>query len=203
MASSFGMNIAVVTADNLVLFSKRSGRVGTQPHIWNSSANEALSRSLDSQGRSAPDLYDVARRGLKEELALDRSEYRLEMIGVSIDRGRHQWGCLYVALLRELKGDALMERLSRGAPDRFEHDSHELERFTIPNVIQYILRDDRRHLWSPTAPALFYMALIRKYGRRQVEAETARVIRRIVADRRPIWTRIRVVGSYLLWWRRQ
>lgn len=203
ISSSFGMNIAVVTADNLVMFSKRSGHVGTQPHTWNSSANEALSRSLDSQGRSAPDLYDVARRGLEEELALDRSEYRLEMLGVSIDRGRHQWGCLFVAFLKELRGDAFLERLSRGVPDRFEHENHQLARFTIPDVVEYLLCDERRDYWSPTAPALFYFALIRKYGRRQVEAEAARVIRRMFDTRPSVRSRIRVVVSYLLWWRRQ
>ena len=136
MSSSFGINVAVATADGLILFSKRSGRVGTGQHMWNSSANEALSRSLDSQGRSAPDLYDVARRGLEEELALNRSEYRLEMLGVSIDRERHQWGCLFLALLKDLRGDAWLERLSRGAPDRFEHEGHELARFTVPDVVR-------------------------------------------------------------------
>ncbi|WP_206795902.1 hypothetical protein [Amycolatopsis sp. MtRt-6] len=53
-------------ADRQAVFAKRSNAA---------SANEALSRSLDSHGRTPPGLYDVARRGLREELGLDRSEW--------------------------------------------------------------------------------------------------------------------------------
>ena len=48
--------------------------------------NEALSRSLDSQGRTPPRLYDVARRGLLEELGLEGSEYLLELLAFDVDK---------------------------------------------------------------------------------------------------------------------
>ena len=92
MSSSFGTYVAVITADNLALFSRRSGAVGAFPGRWDASANEALSRSLDSSGRTPPNLYDVARRGLCEELALCPTDYRIELLAFNIARHSNQWG---------------------------------------------------------------------------------------------------------------
>lgn len=86
MCSSFGSYVVVVTADGLAVATRRSEYVGAFPGYWDVSANEALSRSLDSHGRTPPSLYEVARRGLLEELGPDRTEYRLELLAFCIDR---------------------------------------------------------------------------------------------------------------------
>lgn len=179
MSASFGVYIAVVTADNLVVFSKRSHKVGAFPGLWDASANEALSRSLDSHGRTPPNLYDVARRGLAEELCIDSAECRLELLAFDIDRRTNQWGCMFVAFLHELTGNELADRRSRGIPDKWEHDQQDFERFEVSPVVRYLLRDDRRTLWTPVAPALFYFALVRKYGRSRVEREAGSAIRKL------------------------
>lgn len=179
MSASFGVYVAVVTADNLVVFSKRSQKVGVFPGLWDASANEALSRSLDSQGRTPPNLYDVARRGLAEELCTDSTEYRLELLAFDIDRRTNQWGCMFAAFMHELTGNELADRRSRGIPDKWEHDRQDYERFEVSAVIRYLLRDDRRNSWTPVAPALFYFTLVRKYGRSRVERETARAIQKL------------------------
>jgi hypothetical protein len=178
MSTSFGTYVAVITADNLVIFSKRSDTVGVFPGLWDSSVNEALSRSLDSHGRMPPSLYNVARRGLHEELALEPSEYRLELLAFDVDRKTNQWGCMFVAFLHELTGTQLADRRTRGVPDKWEHDAIELVRFTVPAVIKHLLRTDRINQWTPTAPTLFYLALVRRYGRKKVELGIARTIRR-------------------------
>lgn len=183
MSASFGVYVAVVTADNLVVFSKRSQKVGAFPGLWDASANEALSRSLDSQGRTPPNLYDVARRGLAEELCIDSTEYRLELLAFDIDRRTNQWGCMFAAFMHGLTGNELADRRSRGVPDKWEHDRQDYERFEVSTVMRYLLRDDRRDFWTPVAPALFYFALVRKYGRSRVERDAARTIRKLSKQR--------------------
>jgi hypothetical protein len=118
MCASFGIYVAVVTADNLAIFSKRSQAVGAFPGLWDASANEALSRSLDFHGRTPPNLYDVARRGLLEELGLDHAEYRLELLAFNIDCKTNQWGCMFVAFLHELTDGQVAERRTRGIADK-------------------------------------------------------------------------------------
>jgi hypothetical protein len=91
MSSSFGTNAAVLTSDGYFIFSRRSLLVGSRPGVWSSSANEALSRTLDDQGRSAPNLYDVMRRGILEELGVRGAEYSLELLAITLDTELHQW----------------------------------------------------------------------------------------------------------------
>jgi hypothetical protein len=177
MCCSFGTNVAVITADNQLAVHRRSDQVGSQPGTWSSSANEALSRELDSRGRTAPDLYEVMRRGIAEELAVDKSEYHLELMAFTVDTDRQQWGALFIAVLHEITGADLLARRSRGVPDKWEHEQLELTPFDIEPVIRYLLRPDRVTSWSSVGPPLFYMALIRRFGRARVERVTARVLR--------------------------
>jgi hypothetical protein len=177
MCCSFGTNVAVVTSDNLLVVQQRAQQVGSQPGTWSSSANEALSRQLDSRGRTAPDLYDVMRRGIAEELSIDKSEYHLEMLAVVVDTERQQWGALFVAFLHELTAEDVLQRRSRGVPDKWEHDQIEFVRFEIEPVVRHLLRADRRDHWSSVGPPLFYLSLVRRYGRAAVERRTARILR--------------------------
>lgn len=118
MSASFGVYVAVVTADDMVVFAKRSTNVGAFPGCWDASANEALSRSLDSHGRTPPSLYDVARRGLHEELGLDCAEYRLELLAFNIDRGTNQWGSMFAAFLHDVTSSDVADRRARGVADK-------------------------------------------------------------------------------------
>jgi hypothetical protein len=179
MGSSFGTNVAVITRDEKLIVSRRSQTVGSHPGTWNSSANEALSRVVDNAARRAPNIFDVARRGLSEELALSADEYRLSMLALTIDKGTHQWGALFLARLRGVTSHEFIARRSRGVSDKWEHDRHELVDFEIEPVTRFIFHPDRADLWSPTAPGLFYLALVSKYGRVAVERESARVLARL------------------------
>ncbi|MFI8101657.1 caspase domain-containing protein [Streptomyces sp. NPDC086023] len=179
MGSSFGTNVAVITRDEKLIVSRRSNMVGSHPGTWNSSANEALSRVVDNSARQAPNIFNVARRGLSEELALSPDEYRLNMLALTIDKGTHQWGALFMARLRRVTSDEFIARRSRGVSDKWEHDRHELVDFEIDPVTRFIFDEERTGLWSPTAPGLFYLALVNKYGKVAVERESARVLQRM------------------------
>lgn len=181
MCASFGTYVAVVTADRMAVFAKRSKAVGAFPGLWDASANEALSRSLDSHGRTPPSLYDVARRGLLEELGLERTEYHLELLAFDIDRRTNQWGCMFTASLHELTAAQLAERRTRGVADKWEHDEWEFVRFQPSDVVSHLLRPDRRNQWTPVAPALLYLALVRNFGRARVEKRARDVIRSAAA----------------------
>ncbi|BCJ67455.1 hypothetical protein [Polymorphospora rubra] len=178
MCSSFGLNVAVVTADEQLIFSRRSSIVGSSPGLWNSSANEALSRTLDAMGRSSPNLHEVARRGVAEELSIEPHEHRIELLAFHIDAATCQWGASFVAFLSHLTAEELVERISRGAPDKWEHEELDFTPFAPESVISYLLRDDRINQWAASAPGLFYMSLIRRFGKIRVE----RALTKVLAD---------------------
>jgi len=120
------------------------------------------------------------RRGIAEEMSVDKAEYHLELLAFAVDVERQQWGALFVAFLRELTGEDLVQRRSRGVPDKWEHDSVLFERFEVKAVVSRLLHADHRDNWSSVAPSLFYLALIRRFGRSRVERETAGVLRDLV-----------------------
>jgi hypothetical protein len=149
--------------------SRRSDKVGSYPGLWSSSANEALSRSIDSRGRDVPNLYDVARRGLTEELAIARSECRLDLLAFTVDVQVHQWGALFVGRLNGVTSADLQARWNRGVADRWEHDEHMFVPFNISSVLRFMLDSQRISLWAPQGPAIYYLALVNQFGRSAVE----------------------------------
>lgn len=175
---SLGVNIAVVTADDLLVVSQRSDRVRMAPGAWNSSVNEGMSRHIDSSGRNAPGLHAVARRGMREELSLEPHEYSLELLAFVLDVEKRHWSAHFYARLDELTREGLQARLSRGVADRWEHQTIEYVPFRAATVAKYLLHTDRIHRWAPLAPALFHLALVHVYGRATVERAEAQVIRR-------------------------
>ncbi|MFF7178947.1 hypothetical protein [Streptomyces sp. NPDC008121] len=176
---SFAVNVAVVTADHLLVVSRRSNRVRMAPGVWNSSVNEGLSRHIDSSGRNAPDLHAVARRGMREEMALEPNEYTLSLLAFVLDVHKRHWSAHFYARLTDMTGDRLRDRMGRGVADRWEHDSIEYVPFRSADVSRYLLRPDRIHRWAPLAPALFHLALVHVHGRASVERAEAQAVRRL------------------------
>jgi hypothetical protein len=177
MSSSFGTNAAVLTADGFFIFAKRSEIVGSRPNVWSSSANEALSRTLDDRGRSAPNLYDVMRRGISEELAIQSDEYSLELLSIRIDAELNQWGGDWLAVLRGLTGEEVLERRTRGAADKWEHTALCLVAADPEKVLEFVLDKSFSGEMAPHTPCLFYFALVRRFGRHTVEHSLKRVLR--------------------------
>ncbi|MEU5094889.1 hypothetical protein [Streptomyces sp. NPDC020996] len=176
---SFAVNIAVVTADDMLVVSRRSDRVRMAPGVWNSSVNEGLSRHIDSSGRNAPDLHAVARRGMREELSLEPHEYTLDLLAFVLDVDKRHWSAHFHARLTQLRSADLQARMSRGVADRWEHATIDYVPFNPATVIKYLMRDDRVHRWAPLAPALFHLSLVHAYGRTPVERAEAQIIRRL------------------------
>jgi hypothetical protein len=175
---SFAVNIAVVTADDMVVVSQRSDRVRMAPGVWNSSVNEGMSRHIDSSGRSAPNLHAVARRGMREELSLEPHEYSLELLAFVLDTDKRHWSAHFYAKLKDLTREGLQTRMSRGVADRWEHQTIDYVPFRPATVVKYMLRADRVHRWAPLAPALFHLALVHVHSRTPVERATAQIVRR-------------------------
>ncbi|MCJ1676728.1 translation initiation factor 2 [Streptomyces sp. APSN-46.1] len=161
MFCSLGVNVAVETGkDGRMLFSHRSARVaGPNASRWNSSANEGLAANHDLSESGEISLHRVARRALREELAVQSSDrVDLELLGFGLDLRNNQWSVFFRAVLEDLGEEELRARWSRGVEDKWEHDRYEFTPADPRSVLTF-LRDTP--LWSPCAPALFYLSLVR------------------------------------------
>lgn len=189
LSCSFGVNVAVQTGpDRQMVFARRSATVaGHNTERWNSSVNEGLAAIHDvPKDGSAISLHAVARRALREELAVqDDDKAELELLAFALDLRNHQWAAFYRAVLPELTADDLIRRRSRGVEDKWEHDQFRFVPSDPDSVLDFILEEGR--VWTPCAPALFYMALVREAvlardgnpsGRLDVEAAERRAMDR-------------------------
>jgi hypothetical protein len=177
MANSLGAHVALITADDFLVFSRRGPDVAVQPSMWSSSMGEGLDRNLDSEGTGPPSLYSVAHRGLREELGVERGQYKLELLAVGLARPVHQWVGLFTAQLTDLSWADLAEGRARGVQDPWEHGHHEAVRFYPDRVLEFILDERRRDKWTPMSPPLYYYALVKDFGRLRVERELRRLTR--------------------------
>ena len=176
MRSSFGLNVAVVTSDNHLVVSRRSGRVRVGRNVWNSSANEGLQRVLDSSDDGPPNLFRAAERGVEEELRLTPAQYDLELLAFAVVVPRSQWCCLFLATLHDMTSSQFEENLGRGAQDAWENQGIDFVRFEPAEVLAYILRPDRVNSWAPAAPVLFYLSLVNAHGRRLVDQVVEKLV---------------------------
>ncbi|MFI1731367.1 translation initiation factor 2 [Streptomyces acidicola] len=189
MFCSFGVNVAVETGiDKKMLFSHRSSKVvGPNASRWNSSANEGMAANHDLPADGRISLHAVARRALREELAVQASdEVDLELLGFGLDLRNNQWAAFFRAVLTELGEDELRSRWSRGIEDKWEHDEFAFVPADPESVLGFV-QDQPAETWAPCAPTLFYLALVRAAvrarnedpdARLDVEASERRVIRR-------------------------
>jgi hypothetical protein len=60
--------------------------------------------------------------------------------------------------------------------DRYEHESHDLVPFTPEAVIRKLLEIHAQDAWAPVVPALYYLTLVRRFGRATVERVAAQLL---------------------------
>ncbi|QXE33829.1 translation initiation factor 2 [Streptomyces sp. GMY02] len=176
MFCSLGVNVAVETGkDGRMLFSRRSAKVaGPNASRWNSSANEGVAASHDLPESGEISLHRVARRALREELAVqDGDRVDLELLGFGLDLRNNQWAVFFRAVLEDLDEETMRLRWSKGVEDKWEHDRFAFTPADPESVLTFIHDTES---WSPCAPALFYLSVVRAAVRAQGGDPGARLL---------------------------
>ncbi|WP_371661278.1 hypothetical protein [Streptomyces sp. NBC_00280] len=113
-----------------------------------------------------------------------RSRVANRLLAFVVDVERRQWSAHFHARLKDITREGLQARLSRGAADRWEHQTIDYMPFRPADVVRYMLHADRIHRWAPVAPALYHPALVHVHGRTPVERaavhmDQGQVVRRL------------------------
>ncbi|XP_046859842.1 mitogen-activated protein kinase kinase kinase dlk-1-like [Xenia sp. Carnegie-2017] len=164
-STSFGLHIAVITADGMFIFTSRAKRDGiagpgnlTCGAVESCSTNDYVKKD---DGKTYVDLVKTSARGLNEELGINLQGSDLDAIcltTVYLKYDNHEWGmCGFVNLSderiaadRRLTFSSINSRFSTGAcKDKFEHERFIAVPFNKHEMAEFV-RDNSDNFASST-----------------------------------------------------
>lgn len=167
IANSFGVALALLTADQHLVFTVRSGLVGAMPGVHNIAINEGAYRPTDrSEFGDQPDLYRTVKRGAYEELGLELRTEDIMLLALTVDTDQSDWVFLGYAQT-QLTLSEVYDKRRLSAKDRWEIAQLEAVPFTPRAALQYIAT---HRPWSPAALASTYYTLVNHFGAKAVDA---------------------------------
>src|SRR5205823_5648271 len=108
LATHWGVGLCVITADGWLLLSER-GNTAVDPHVYFPAVAEGAARDMDSSSTGGPDHFNIARRGMLEELGVDLAQEELTWLSF----GANSYLCEYGLLARVDTSHTLREIESR------------------------------------------------------------------------------------------
>lgn len=122
-ASILGVNFNLITKDGFLIITHRSSNANVNADIYHTSVGENLSRPLDADHNGAPNLFNCAIRGIKEEIGID---VKLEDIEFTTFGVFHPW-CQYKIIgwsqIEQTKEEVASIHSTAQAKDRWENSN--------------------------------------------------------------------------------
>jgi hypothetical protein len=181
-STSFGINITVLTSDDHVVLTRRSGIVGSRLGEHNISVNEGLTEFIDrGKHHDAPNVYDCAIRGAQEELGLELTQADIRFLSFGVDTHYAQWGLLGMAKTRSTI-EEIQQWRSRGVKDKWENEKLYPLKFDLEQIVEFVLT---RSPWAPGGITCLYHTLVHEFGHAKVEKTIKRVAKSLLKHAKP------------------
>lgn len=173
LAQGFGVALVAISSDDKMILGYRSADSGARPSELDITVVEGVHPVLDrASDHPGPDLYRTAIRGASEEAGLDVYEHQVHFLGFGVDTEWYQWALLG-AIDLDSTADEALEGRRRGTGGKWE-----VRRFRVlsadPPIVFQFLNTER--LWA-LGWVVIYWALVRRYGRRVVDAAAKAVLK--------------------------
>jgi hypothetical protein len=167
LAAAFGVALSVITNDNFLLVAKRASTgMGSWRGHYHCAMNEGLNTEDFVDGE--PDLFETARRGLKEELGItDNEVLDLRFLTFGYDTINYQWG-LHGMVKVNLTAQEVMDNAPSKSVDRWEYEKLFTIKFNVRDVIRFIIDNDP---WTPFCKVCIIYTLIQCFGEEAVDRE--------------------------------
>jgi hypothetical protein len=146
-ATSFGVQIGIITKDNYLVFSKRANTVTINPNLMICTMTEGMS-SADVDKKGNPDIFNTAKRGLNEELGVNVRKKGVHLTTLFINFTSFHVGFYGYIDMRSSEGfspneqltfEELEERWKNGPKDYYETARLEAVEFTLNALRNYII----------------------------------------------------------------
>ena len=165
LATGLGINVAVISKDEKVLFAMRDESVRCRAGELDGSIAEGVDPMQDHAINSpGPDFYRTAARGVEEELGVEISQSDIKFLGFGVDMDYYQWNLIGVVYVDKSADEILRDR-TRGTKGKWENRKV----FSVhsdPRTVFEFLKDKK--IWS-TGLVTIYWALVHKHGKNKVK----------------------------------
>lgn len=163
LANGFGVVLVVITSDENVILTKRTGMSGARANEI--SVVEGVHPSLDRHSvNDGPDLFNTVVRGANEELGIIINKDIITFLGYGIDLDYYQWNIIGFAHVPQTAQEIKHLR-SRGAAGKWENSLLVFENFLPKNIAKVI---NEKEMWSTAKVALYWTA-VRELGKRNID----------------------------------
>jgi len=170
LATSFAVNLAVLTADNYLLYGKRGHNgITNYASSFTVPVNECVNPDKDNDERGDVDIWKTAIRGAKEELGIEVTADEIEFFTLGVDPALYFYGLTGVIRLKEYTRDGIFNRRSTGETrDRMELESLFALKIEAKasNVFDHT---GGMRVWHPAGAVALLQALIKEVGAKQIE----------------------------------
>jgi hypothetical protein len=171
IATSFGVNLAVVTKDDYLIIGRRGIHgISNYQDQWCVPVCECVNPNVDRDVNGNVDVYKTAKRGAHEELGIDVLESKIEFFSLCVDTAWYLYGLTGLIRADNLIKDDIIYRRTRGIKDKWETAVIEVVNFR-PSPVAVAIRDTggpRR--WHPASFTAIVQSLVHEYGQKSVES---------------------------------
>jgi len=161
LATHWGVGLSVVTADNWLLVSER-GNTAVDPHVFFPAVAEGATWPLDMTASGTPDQFNIARRGVLEEMGVQLRPEELTWLSF----GANSYLCEYALIGRIDTAHTFSEieshRSVGAAKDSWETRRLHAVEFDPQAVARFCSEAGRR--FSPFALVTIVHTLMHKFG---------------------------------------
>ena len=165
LATGIGINVAIITEDEKILFAERDKSVRCRANELDGSIAEGVDPVQDHAiDRPGPDFYRTVARGVEEEIGIEISQSDIKLLGFGVDMEYYQWNIIGVVYVNK-KAKNILKGRTRGTKGKWENRIvHAID--SDPLTVFKFLKDKK--IWS-TGIVTIYWALVHKYGKKKVE----------------------------------
>lgn len=169
-ATHWGIGLAAITADGLLLIPER-GNTAVDPHVIFPSVAESANRDFDSDASGAPDHFTVAARGTEEELGVTLEPDDLTWLSFGANSYLCEYGLIGRADLRATFSEIEQRRAVGAAKDSWETSRLHVVPFSPEAAAAFLAVPGRRV--SAFGLVAFTHALMSEFGIAKVETAFA------------------------------
>ena len=169
IATSFGVNLCVITSDNYTLIGKRSDIVSNYRRRFQVGVCESVIPTLDSDPDTNPiDLYRTAIRGAQEELGIEIQKKNVRFFSLCVDVDYYLYG-LTGMIETDRTLAQLQSRRSLGFKDKIESSEMVPLEFNPKAILKFIENNGGGSEWHPASFVATIQSLVNHYGIKPVE----------------------------------